>query len=151
MRGAEWVSKDEYRLRTDAKRFEDWELPYTLLAGCKAAVDYALSIGLKEIGERNSYLCTLVLEQLRTLGLETLDRGNQRSSIITVRIPGKESADVLNLLRSKNINTSIAHRNSAIIDFDAKGVTWALRISPHYYNSEKDVNALSTALREIVI
>ena len=150
MRGADWTSKDSYSLRPDAQRFEDWENPCGLLLGCKASADYALSVGLEAIRERNQLLCKLVRHQLQQLNLRTLDRGKNLSSIITVNIPGKEGSEVLGLLRARNINTSLAQRSSAIIDFDAKGVSWALRISPHYYNSEKDIELLSEALKEVL-
>ncbi len=150
MRGGDWISKDAYQLRPDARRFEDWEIPYGLLVGCKASANYALSVGLEEIRKRNEFLCDRVRKELARLNLSTLDYGKVISSIITVNIPNKAPADVLRLLRERNVNTSIAHRSSAVIDFDAKGVTWALRISPHYYNSEKDVEFLSEALKEVI-
>jgi selenocysteine lyase/cysteine desulfurase len=37
-----------------------------------------------------------------------------------------------------------------VIDYDAKGVEGALRISPHYYNLEAEVDALLGALAEVV-
>ena len=150
MRGADWISKDSYRLRPDARRFEDWEIPYGLLLGCKASADYALSVGLEAIKKRNQQLCEQVCGELKKLNLRILDRGKNLSSIITVNIPGKEGGEVVGLLRARNINTSLAQRSSAILDFDAKGVSWALRISPHYYNSEKDIELLSEALKEVL-
>ena len=80
----------------------------------------------------------------------TLDNGKHLSSIITVKIDGKGPKEVLQFLRDENVNTSISNRNAAVIDFDAKRVTWALRISPHYYNTEEEVERLSQALEEIV-
>jgi selenocysteine lyase/cysteine desulfurase len=149
MRGADWKEKDSYTLRPDARRFEEWELPYALVAGSKAAVDYSLAVGLDEIEKRNKYLCGIVRKQISDISLPLLDKGKNLSSIITVKIPGKESNDVLQYLRNKNINTSITSRSSAIIDFDAKGVTWALRISPHYYNTEEEIRLLVQALKMI--
>ena len=150
MRGADWVEKDTYKLRSDAKRFEDWEISCELLLGSKAAVEYALTIGLPEIKDRNEILCHSIREKLNQLHLTTLDIGKHLSSIITVKIPGMEPGTVLGYLREKNINSSIATRSSAIIDFDAKGVSWALRISPHYYNTESEVNLLIEALRKML-
>lgn len=149
MRGADWTEKDTYTLRQDAKRFEDWELPYALLAGSTAAIDYALKIGLANIQQTNQHLCQLIRRALHRLPVEILDKGRHLGSIITVRIPGKEGNSILQSLRRKNINTSITTRGSAVIDFDAKGVTWALRISPHYYNTEQEINVLIEALEEI--
>lgn len=150
MRGADWIEKDTYKPRPDAKRFEEWELPPALVMGSKAAVTYAMKVGIEEIQKINEYLCLHIRKSLGVLNLETLDIGKQLGSIITVKIPGRESADILQKLRSKNINTAISDRSSAVIDFDAKRVSWALRISPHYYNTEKEIEFLSKALEEII-
>ncbi len=150
MRGAEWTAPDDFIPRKDARRFEDWEFPYTLVAGCRTAADYAIQVGLPAIQERNAMLCGIVRSGLSDLGLKVLDRGKKQSSIITVEIPGRQPDHVLNSLRARNINTSISSRSSALIDYDAKGVTWALRISPHYYNTEKEVEILMRALHGII-
>jgi selenocysteine lyase/cysteine desulfurase len=53
-------------------------------------------------------------------------------------------------LRDRKVNTSISYREYAVIDYDAKGVTWGLRISPHYYNNEEEIALMMAALREIL-
>ncbi len=150
MRGAEWTAPNDFLPRKDARRFEDWEFPYTLVVGCREAADYAMKVGLEAIQERNAMLCGLVRTGLADLGLKVLDRGKKQSSIITVEIPGRQPEHILSHLRSKNINTSISSRSSALIDYDAKGVTWGVRISPHYYNTEEEVGILIRALHEII-
>lgn len=147
MRGADWVAANEYTPQMDARRFEDWELPYALVLGSKAALDLAVSLGLNEIQNRNKALCHRIRSGISKLaGLTVLDKGKNQSSIITVKIPGQATA-VLTALRNQNINTSIGHRSFALLDFEAKQVEWALRISPHYYNTEQEVEILLEALR----
>lgn len=150
MRGADWIKADEYSPRMDARRFEDWELPYALVLGSKAAIDLAVSIGLPEIQKRNQELCELVragVSQIKNLTL--LDKGKHLSSIITLKIPHRQAHEVLAALRQKNINTSVGYKSFALLDFEAKQVDWALRISPHYYNTEQEVDQLLTALKNI--
>jgi selenocysteine lyase/cysteine desulfurase len=149
MRGAEWISTDAYTPRMDARRFEEWELPYALVLGSKAAIDYALAIGLDMIKERNTLLCDRVREGVAELrGLRLLDIGDEQSSIITIEIPKEKAPNVLQSLRDQNINTSVGYKHFALIDFEAKQVDWALRISPHYYNTEAEVDTLIHALRK---
>ena len=149
MRGADWITADTYAPRMDARRFEDWEFPYALVLGSKAAIDYANIIGLENIKERNAFLCQQIRKGISEIsGLRLLDIGREQSSIITVEIPGQRSHDVLHNLRNKNINTSVGHKHFALIDFEAKHVDWALRISPHYYNTEEEVEILIQTLRE---
>ncbi|MBN8578647.1 MAG: aminotransferase class V-fold PLP-dependent enzyme [Cytophagales bacterium] len=151
LRGAEWTKPDEYSPRMDARRFEDWELPYPLVLGSKAAIELAVSLGLAEIQKRNLYLCNLVRTGLAALpNTILLDKGPNQSSIITVKISRLKGADVLNTLRNQHINTSIGYRNFALIDFDSKQVDWALRISPHYYNTETEVELLIAALQKLI-
>lgn len=150
MRGADWVTANEYNPRMDARRFEDWELPYALVLGSKAAIDLAVSLGLKNIQQRNEHLCNRVRAGLAQItGLTLLDKGKNQSSIITVKIAGKQGSEVLSILRNQHINTSIGQKNFALIDFDEKKVDWALRISPHYYNTEQEVDILLLALRKV--
>lgn len=149
MRGADWVAANEYTPRMDARRFEDWELPYALVSGSKAAIDLAVSLGPNEIQNRNTLLGTRVRSGIAKLdGLTVLDKGKNQSSIITVKIPGHQAAEVLTTLRNQQINTSVGHRSFALLDFEAKQVEWALRISPHYYNTEQEVDILLDALRQ---
>ena len=42
LHAAEWITRDEYRIRGDARRFENWETNYAGKIGLGVAVDYAL-------------------------------------------------------------------------------------------------------------
>lgn len=150
MRGANWTDPNEFTLRKDGGRFEDWEFPYGLVLGSREAARYALSVGVAEIEKRNAALCGKVREGLHEMGLRILDKGKRQGSIITVALPGKNPGEVMQQLRDRRVNTSISYRSYAVIDYDAKGVTWGLRISPHYYNSEEEIPLLMAALREIL-
>lgn len=150
MRGADWIDSDTYKPRDDAKRFEDWELPYALVAGSRAAIEYALTVGLDNISSRNKMLCNKLKAGLENLGLQLLDIGANQSSILTLALPGKNPDEVVQFLRDRNINTSISSKSSAQIDFHRKGVEWALRISPHYYNTEDEVATLLEAMKSLI-
>ncbi len=150
MRGADWLKVDEYSPRMDARRFEDWEFPYALVLGSKVAIDYALAVGIDKVFKRNTTLGNLVRTEVKKLGLRLLDVGIEQSSIITVEIPNHKASDVLTALRNENINTSVGYKHFALIDFEAKHVDWALRISPHYYNTEAEVEILISVLRKII-
>jgi selenocysteine lyase/cysteine desulfurase len=49
---AEWLESGEYRIRADARRFENWESFVAGKLGLAAAVEYALAIGLEPIRDR---------------------------------------------------------------------------------------------------
>lgn len=150
MRGAQWTAPNQYAPLVNAQRFEDWEIPYVLMAGARVAVNYAQSVGIETIKNRNQLLCTVLREQLSAIGLPTLDRGHELSSIITVYVPAQHPTELMQRLRTMNINSSISYGDYALIDFTTKQVPWALRLSPHYYSTETEVHAVVEALRQII-
>jgi selenocysteine lyase/cysteine desulfurase len=52
-------------------------------------------------------------------------------------------------LRARRINTTASLRGYAVIDMDEKRAASAVRISPHYYNTEAEVDRAVEAIREI--
>jgi len=43
-----------------------------------------------------------------------------------------------------------SYRNYAVIDFDEKKAAWAIRVSPHYYNTNEEINMLTKEVKEII-
>ena len=60
LHAAELTGRDEFRIRPDARRFENWETNFAGKIGLGVAVDYAMGWGLDLIGDRvNSLAETL--------------------------------------------------------------------------------------------
>src|SRR2546426_1178903 len=78
-----------------------------------------------------------------------LDRGRERCAIVSVGVAGRDAADLKLRLRDRGINASSADRMSGVLDMDDKGVTSVLRFSPHYYNTEDELDAAVRALAEL--
>lgn len=152
LHGASWESADSYQLEPTAKRFEDWEFPYALVLGAAEANRYALGVGIDAIAERNAQLCTILRTKLSQLpGVRLYDEGEQLSSIITLFSETKSAAELKSALLARRINTSISPYDAAILDFGRKGMlTATLRISPHYYNTEDEMNTFVDALNDIL-
>lgn len=151
MYGAQWTSKDVFVPVADAKRFQDWEQPYALLLGSLAAVEYTMEAGLENIAARNKELCDKLRPALQTLpGVQLLDKGAELCSIITLGIPSANPDVLMDALRKRNINTTVSGFSGALIDFESKGVKWALRISPHYYNTHEEGDILVQSLKELI-
>jgi selenocysteine lyase/cysteine desulfurase len=151
MRGADWIADDLYQPAPDARRFESWEFFWGLGLGTGAAARYANALGLDAIRERSRALATALREQLSALdGVHVLDRGPELGATVTASVAGHAPADLVRALRRRGINTSSQTRIDAVIDYDAKGVDGALRMSPHYFNIESELETLVTALSEIL-
>lgn len=117
--------------------------------GSRAAINYALEVGIDNITTRNKALCDILRSKLNSIELKVLDQGTAQASIITVEMPGKNQKEVLDYLRAININTSTSQLANAQIDFRSKKIDWALRISPHYYNTEDEIDNLIQALEDL--
>jgi selenocysteine lyase/cysteine desulfurase len=149
MRGAQWIAADRFELVPDARRFENWEFAYALVLGLGAAARYALGVGIEEAGRRAFELAARCRRELAEVpGLRVLDRGRELCAIVTVEVRGRNAADVVRALRRRGINTNASFRRSAIIDMDQKQASSAVRISPHYYNTEEEISAAVRALGE---
>jgi selenocysteine lyase/cysteine desulfurase len=149
MRGARWHEADVYDVVTDAKRFENWEFAYALVLGLGEAARYALGVGLPIIEPRVRRLGAILREKLCALPhVRVLDRGGELCGIVTAEIKGHDARDVAERLREEAINTSATLREYAVLDMDAKGAQTALRLSPHYYNTETELRIAVSALEE---
>ena len=151
MRGANWIAKDEFELSNSANRFELLEKPFALMIGSATAVEYALNIGLEAIEERVAYLAQLLRNQLSEInGVRVLDRGSRLCGIVTFHPGDFEAAYFKSKVDANGINTSITTKITAQIDFTEKQVDWALRASPHYYNTEEELSRFTDFIRQLV-
>jgi selenocysteine lyase/cysteine desulfurase len=150
MRGADWVSADTFQPAPDARRFENWEFPYSLVLGLGEAARYALDVGLERGGTRARHLAAILRDQLKAIpGVRVLDRGDQLAALVTVEVVGWDATELSKLLRKRGVNTSASIRAYAVIDMDEKRATSALRLSPHYYNTEDELATAVEALRSV--
>jgi len=150
MRGARWVGPEDYRQVETAVRFEDWEFSYATLLGSAAAIRYALTVGIDEIAERTPALGAALRERLAELdAVRIFDRGRRRCAIVTFTVDGWNSEVLMTELRRRRINSSVSAREHALYDFTDKGVEACVRMSPHYYNTEQEVDEVIGAVREL--
>ncbi|HXW16824.1 MAG TPA: aminotransferase class V-fold PLP-dependent enzyme [Candidatus Acidoferrales bacterium] len=151
MRGADWVSADSFEPAQDARRFENWEFPYSLVLGLGEAARYAMSVGIECGGRRARELAASLRRKLSDVsGFRVLDRGTELAAIVTVEIKDRNAVDVVKLLRRRGINTSATRRAVAVIDMDEKRATSAVRLSPHYYNTEEEIDRAVEALKSLL-
>jgi len=151
MRGAEWIEKDKYLQQPDAKRFEDWEFAYSTVVGTKAAIEYCLKIGEEKIWKQVKLLSGIMRQKLATINkVRVLDRGPELGGLVTFYVEGAEPGQIVKELLKRKINVVPSFRAFGVMDFDHKGVKWAVRASPHYYNSLNEVESFVEELSVIV-
>ena len=148
MRSATWTGPDTYAPAPDARRFEYWEMPPALILGSKAAIEYALRVGMDKIEPRVRRLADFTRQLLAALpGVRVLDHGHDLCSIVTAHCPAWNDKAMMEWMAQHGINVRTSPLYVAQIDFPRKGVEWALRISPHYYNTEDEIEGAIDVLR----
>lgn len=151
MRGADWVAADSYREAPDARRFENWEFAWALVLATGVAARYATTLGLETIQARVRALAVRLRESLATIDrVRVLDRGSELSGTVSIATVGADPSELVEALRTRRINVSAQTRVSAVIDYDDKGVSASLRISPHYYNTEHEIDQAVATIRELL-
>ena len=140
LHSAIWTGPDTYTLDASAKRFENWESFAAGRIGLMQAVRYARSIGLEVIELRVSLLASVLRFALSAVpGITVQDTGAQKCGIVTFT-KENEPAEPLHIrLHKQGINVSVITRSSALLDFDARGLTSLVRASVHYYNTEAEI------------
>ncbi len=150
LHAAEWTSADGYRLRPDAKRFENWEKNYANHLGMGVAVDYARSIGLERIWPQIEHNAAALRSALSTVpGVAVRDLGEIKGGIVTFEIEGVDPSDTKRHLQERSINTSGASVSSTRFDMEARGIDRMTRASTHYFTTADEIALFTDAVAEI--
>jgi selenocysteine lyase/cysteine desulfurase len=143
MHAAEWEAGGTYRMRTDARRFENWESYVAGKIALGVAADYALELGVEEIWERDRALAGRLRELLAAVpGVTLRDQGLTKGAIVTFTVDGREPRALQAALATEHINVSIASTPSARIDLEARGIDEMIRASVHYFNTDEELERL---------
>lgn len=139
-----------FEMRADARRFETWETNYATRLGLGAAAEYACGVGIDLIEARCLALAGRLRESLAEIGVvKQWDMGNEKSAIISFTVNGGDVGSIMQFLTERQINVSISPPTSTPIDAASRGLPYVLRASPHYYNTDDEIDSLIIALREL--
>lgn len=121
-----------------ARRFESGTLDLCAVAGLGASIDLLLRTGTRRIWEHVDGLCTRLVDGLEDCGAKVLSQREAKGSsgIVTFIIKGRQPADLVEQLKDRKV----------IVSPRGDGI----RVSPHGYNSNDDIDELLAALREIL-
>ncbi len=133
-----WREVDELHhgrpvLTDTAERYEGGGLPSPLLYAMEASIDLMFEIGPDAIERRVLSLAAGARARLRQLGAEMEDNG---SHIVGAKLPGADSSRLARELESRRV--LVAARDGF------------LRVSPHFYNDEGDLDRLEEELRRLL-
>jgi len=124
---------DRYEFPNSARRFEASTMAYGCAVGLARAVEYLNGVGIERISAHNLALVDMLTSELESRGGQVqLPEGQTgRSSIVAVSFPGRDPDEIAARLGEADVIVSV--RDS-------------VRISPHLYNDQDDVDRLVQAL-----
>jgi selenocysteine lyase/cysteine desulfurase len=141
---ATWDGHQGFVWADGARRFATWEHSYVNVLGLGAAVRQALDLGLEAIGQRATALGARLRDQLAALpGVTVHDLGQVRCAIVTAKIdtlPAEQAAEELGRA-GVNVSTTVPEDNP--LDSQDRGVHPLIRFSPHYYNTEDEIDRVA--------
>ncbi len=147
LHAATWTAPDQYEMRPDARRFENWETNYAAKIALGVAADYAMAWGLDAIEAR----VTALADRLRGLltdmdGVSVHDQGERRCGIVSFSVDSVAPQEVQQRLGARGVNVSVSLVAYARLDLATRGLPDLLRASVHYYNTDDDLDRLIAAL-----
>ncbi|MFH1334912.1 MAG: aminotransferase class V-fold PLP-dependent enzyme, partial [Candidatus Zixiibacteriota bacterium] len=122
------VMKYDLQPFPSARKFEMGTYPYSLLWTMHSSLQLLSEIGVKNIEKHNLKLLDLLINGLRAKGYRITSslEYDHRSSILS--FSGKNIRNLYEKLLKKNILVSLREGS--------------IRVSPHFYNSEEEINRL---------
>ncbi|HWC13230.1 MAG TPA: aminotransferase class V-fold PLP-dependent enzyme [Actinomycetota bacterium] len=127
-------------LRDDARRFETgtYTLPQAWTAA--AGLEMIEEVGVPSIRGRNQELTRQIVERLSEMGLDLLspEEDERRGGLVRFRVPGGVEG-------AKQVLRTLFERDVVL---DQRGD--ALRVSPHFFNNEEDLEHAFNQLRSAV-
>lgn len=147
---AELISPTVYMIRSDAKRFENWEQFCAGKVALGQAIDYALSWGLPAIQHRIYALANYFREQLKCInGITVTDEGIEKCGIVTFFLAGTVPSIILSTMASHHINVAISKGAGSMVSFKDRGLEAVVRASVHYYNTEEEIDCFIDVLKNL--
>jgi cysteine desulfurase/selenocysteine lyase len=148
LHSAEWEADGSYRIRDDARRFENWETYYAGKIGLGVAADYAHALGADAIWARLQQLAGRLRDGLSAIdGVTVRDQGLTKAAIVTFTVDGLAATEVQRALAAERINVNVQQKQYAWLDLGERGLDEVVRSSVHYYNSDEEIDVLIDAVR----
>ena len=128
------------RLRDDARRFETGTFALPQAWSAAAGLGMILEVGVDAIRRRNSELTESIIARADDAGIEIASPRDaaQRGGLVRLQVPGgsERAGEVLHALFARDVV------------LDKRGAS--LRVSPHFFNDERDLDRCFSTLLEVL-
>jgi len=150
VRGAQWHSAFDWEVAAGARRFETWEANVAARLGMGVALRQAITRGMPATEVWLSETASDIREALRKIpGVTVADPVGAHAAIVTFVIDAVAPAQVVSELAAKQISAVSVPATHGQWDLGDRGIPSVVRISPHVYNDQNDVDALISSIAAI--
>ncbi|MBU2898080.1 aminotransferase class V-fold PLP-dependent enzyme [Vibrio hepatarius] len=144
------MSPTEFQIRSDAKRFENWEQFCAGKIALGEAIKYSLDWGLPDIQARIYTLANTLRERLKSIKeIAVTDQGIEQCGIVTFYSNTLSASAIQKAMRIRGINVSISKGAGSLISFSDRGLEEVVRASLHYYNTIEEIDTFIQVIREL--
>ena len=151
LHSARLLSPTEYRIRDDAKRFENWEQFFAGKAGLGKAVDYAMGFGMDAIEARVLELGATLRAKLADIdGVTVTDGGVQPCGIVTFMTEQLTPDPIASAMKEFRINVSVSEESGNLVSYEQRNIPGVVRASLHYYNTDAEIDFFIECLKKIL-
>ena len=150
LHAANLVSPTEFAIRSDARRFENWESYVAGRLGLGAAVDYALDLGLEPIRDRVQRQATRLRTRLGAIdGVSVHDAGETRGGIVTFSHHDVSPERIKDALAGERINVSLSNIYRTYLDPGQDAIGTYIRASVHYLTTDQEIDRLAGVVQTL--
>ncbi len=150
LHAAKWTSRDTYKVREDARKFENWETNVAGKLGMGVAVDYALEIGLDVIWDRVKHISRMLRSRIAEIPrVKIYDVGVDKGGIVTFAVDQLPSTTVRDQLFARGFNTTTSTVLSTRFDMEERAAPPLVRASVHYITTMPECDLLVKDIEEI--
>jgi len=148
---AKLLSPTEYEIRSDARRFENWEQYFAGKVALGKAIDYALSWDIAQTRDRIYMLAETLRTKLTAIdGVTVTDEGVEKCSIVTFMAEQTDVTTIKQALAAEGINVTTPRGSGSLVSFQQRGLQELVRASLHYYNTEDEIDYFVTTLEKVL-
>ena len=133
VRSPDYITQEEISFHNSARRYEPGVLNASGIVGLKAVLEMIQKIGIDSISERLLEIKSILVKGLESLGykIHGPKNGKNASSITTFSHQSKKSSQIFANLNNAGIIASCRKNRQG---------EELLRFSPHFYNTEREIN-----------
>lgn len=136
-----FIAQEKIEFEDGARRYEPGVLNMAGILGMKAAMELIFEAGVDNISAHLLKLRACLQEQLTPLGFQFVEQvaGCLPSGIVTASHPQRDLAQIFSHLAAHSV--AVSHRHD-------RGGRDYLRFSPHFYNTEAEVERVAELVRQ---